>query len=338
MLEKPQLTGLEAHTDAPEDTLPEVAVIVPVYNGRSMLEELCTRLVASLSTITEKFAIVLIDDGAPDNPWPLIRKLGKNDSRVKGIRLSRNFGQHYALTAGIDVARARWYVIMDCDLQDAPEDIPVLYNKANEGHDMVVGVRQKEGHRLFKRWCSRAFYKIFRFLSGVQLDSRVGNYRIFSNRVADGFRDMREQLRFIPASFEWMGFDPVNVELPHYDRSRGQSSYTFGKLFKLASDTILAHSQMPLKIVAGFGIAMSAVTFILACIFFGRALIFGTEVVGWASLMVTILFVASLQIALMGVMGIYIGKTFEEAKRRPLYIVKDTVNLFGAKWSAGGEI
>jgi glycosyltransferase involved in cell wall biosynthesis len=331
MFEKPPARAVEAQTNAPSDTVPEIAVIVPVYNGRSMLEELYTRLVASLSTITEGFIIVLIDDVAPDNAWPLIRKLGKNDERVKGIRLSRNFGQHYALTAGIDAVRARWYVIMDCDLQDAPEDIPILYNRANEGHDMVVGVRRKEGHALFKRLCSRAFYAIFRFLSGVQLDSSVGNYRIFSNRVADGFRNIREQLRFIPASFEWMGFDPAFVELAHYDRSRGQSSYTFRKLFKLASDTILAHSQTPLKIVAGFGIAMSAVTFAVACIFFGRALIFGTEVVGWASLMVTILFVASLQIALMGVMGIYIGKTFEEAKRRPLYIVKDTVNLLGAK-------
>jgi glycosyltransferase involved in cell wall biosynthesis len=329
MLEKPLARALEGQTNAPSETVPEIAVIVPVYNGRSMLEELYTRLVASLSTITEAFIIVLIDDAAPDNPWPLIRKLGKNDARVKGIRLSRNFGQHYALTAGIDVARARWYVIMDCDLQDAPEDIRVLYDEATEGHDMVVGVRRKEGHALFKRWRSRAFYATFRFLSGVNLDARVGNYRIFSNRVADGFRNIREQLRFIPASFEWMGFDPVYVELPHYDRSKGQSSYTFGKLFKLAADTVLAHSQMPLKIVAGFGIVMSALTFVLSCIFFGRALIFGTEVIGWASLMVTILFVASLQIALMGIMGIYIGKTFEEAKRRPLYIVKDTVNLFG---------
>lgn len=188
------------------DGVPEIAVIVPIYNGRSMLKELYTRLVACLSSITEDFIIVLIDDAAPDNPWPLICEIGKSDARVKGIQLSRNFGQHYALTAGIDVARAHWYVIMDCDLQDAPEDISVLYDKAIEGHDMVVGVRRKEGHGVIKRHVSRMFYAVFRFLSGVQLDWRIGNYRIFSNRVADGYRDIREQLRFIPASFEWMGF------------------------------------------------------------------------------------------------------------------------------------
>jgi dolichol-phosphate mannosyltransferase len=311
----------------PNDFVPEIAVIVPVYNGRSMLEELCARLVASLSSIAENFIIVLVDDAAPDDPWPLIHKLARVEPRIKGIRLSRNFGQHHALTAGIDLTRARWYVIMDCDLQDAPEDIRQLYTTAINGHEVVVGFRRKEGAGFVKRLCSRAFYAVFRSLSGIQLEAETSNFRIFSNRAADGYRAMREQLRYIPASFEWMGFDSISVELPHHDRGEGRSSYTFLKLFSLAANTILAHSQMPLKIVAGFGLLMSAITFALACVFFGRALIFGTEVVGWASLMVTILFAASLQIALMGIIGIYIGKTFEETKRRPLYFVQDTVNL-----------
>jgi polyisoprenyl-phosphate glycosyltransferase len=305
----------------------EIAVIVPVYNGRAMLEELCQRLVASLDKITSKFVIILVDDAAPDNPWPLICELGRQDTRIKGIRLSRNFGQHYALTAGIDVACARWYVIMDCDLQDAPEDIPLLYAKALEGNDVVAGKRRKEGHSSIKRYRSRIFYALFRTLSGVQLDWSVGNFRVFSDRVAVGFRAMREQMRFLPASFEWMGFDPIYIDLPHHLRGEGQSSYTMKKLLKLAGGAILAHSQTPLKIVAGFGLAMSLITFVVACFFFGRALVFGTEIIGWASLFVTILFVASVQIALMGVLGIYIGKTFEESKGRPLYFVKETMNL-----------
>jgi polyisoprenyl-phosphate glycosyltransferase len=307
--------------------LPEIAVIVPVYNGRPMLEELCRRLVESVDTITGSFIIVLVDDASPDNPWPLICELGERDARIKGLRLSRNFGQHYALTAGIDVARARWYVIMDCDLQDAPEDIPLLYSKAIEGHDLVAGTRRKEGHGFIKRYSSRLFYALFRVLSGVQLDWSVGNFRIFSDTVAEGFRSMREQMRFLPASFEWMGFNPVYVDLPHHERGQGRSSYTVGRLFKLAMHAILAHSQTPLKIVAGFGLVMSIITLLIAVIFFGRALIFGTEVVGWASLFVTMLLIGSMQIALMGVLGIYIGKTFEETKGRPLYIVRDRVNL-----------
>jgi polyisoprenyl-phosphate glycosyltransferase len=307
--------------------IPEIAVIVPVYNGRPMLEELCRRLVSSLSAITSNFIIVLIDDASPDNCWPLIIALGKQEARIKGVRLSRNFGQHYALTAGIDLVRASWYVIMDCDLQDAPEDIRLLYAKAAEGHDVVAGVRRKEGHGIIKRQVSRVFYALFRLLSGVRLDSSVGNFRIFSNRVACSFRNVREQLRFIPATFAWMGFDPIYIELPHHIRAEGKSSYTIFKLLKLAGHTILAHSQVPLKIVACFGLIMSLITFIIAIIYFGNAIIYGTEVAGWASLFVTVLFVGSIQIALMGVLGIYIGKVFEEAKGRPLYIVKDTTNL-----------
>jgi glycosyltransferase involved in cell wall biosynthesis len=318
--------------------LPEIAVIVPIYNGRPMLEELCRRLLASLGSITSNFVILLIDDAAPDDPWPLICELGRSDRRIKGVRLSRNFGQHYALTAGIDVARARWYVIMDCDLQDAPEDIPLLYAKVIEGHDLVAGMRRKEGHSMIKRLSSRLFYGLFRVLSGIQLDWSVGNFRIFSDRVADGLRSMREQMRFLPASFEWMGFNPVYVDLPHHERGRGHSSYTFGKLFKLATHTILAHSQTPLKIVAGFGFVMSLITFAIAFVFFSRALVFGTEVIGWSSLFVTMLFIGSVQIALMGILGIYIGKTFEETKGRPLYFVRDTMNLAMATSAVNLEI
>jgi polyisoprenyl-phosphate glycosyltransferase len=317
------------------DAIPEISVIVPVYNGRPMIEELCHRLVGALGAITKNFVIVLVDDVAPDNPWPIIREIGRCEPRVKGVRLSRNFGQHYALTAGIDVVRARWYVIMDCDLQDAPEDIPLLYSKALEGHDLVAGMRLKEGHGIIKRHVSRLFYALFRGLSGIHLESSTGNFRIFSNRVADGFRSMREQMRFLPASFEWMGFDPVYISLPHHERPQGKSSYNLRKLVKLATQTILAHSQTPLKLVAGFGFVMSLITFVIAVVFFGRALLFGSEIVGWASLFVTILFIGSIQIALMGVLGIYIGKTFEETKGRPLYVIKDTVNLETAPSSPG---
>jgi glycosyltransferase involved in cell wall biosynthesis len=317
------------HTGPLGGTVAEIAVIVPVYNGRSMLRELCSRLLKSLATITENFIVVLVDDASPDNSWSLIREISKNDSRMKGVRLSRNFGQHSALTAGIDRVRANWYVIMDCDLQDAPEDIPRLYAKAREGFDVVTGTRDKRGHNQAKRIGSRLFYALFRLLSGIKLDWSVGNFRIFSDAVADGFREMREQLRFMPASLEWMGFETAFIELPHYARADGRSSYTMRKLVTLAGNTILAHSHVPLNIVAVLGFIMSGITFLIAVIYFGRALIFGTSVAGWASLFVTILFVSSFQIALMGVLGIYIGKTFDEAKRRPLYVVRDTVNLDG---------
>jgi polyisoprenyl-phosphate glycosyltransferase len=138
----------------------EIAVVVPVYRGKAVLRKLCARLVAALETITPDFSILLVDDRSPDDAWPLIRELGREDARIRGVQLSRNFGQHYALTAGIDYAAARWYVVMDCDLQDAPEDIPLLYARAREsGLDAIVAVRAKEGHGFVKRHASRVFYR-----------------------------------------------------------------------------------------------------------------------------------------------------------------------------------
>ena len=150
-----------------DGTLPdEIAVVVPVYMGKSCLRELCERLVASLSPITTRFSILLVDDRGPDNVWPLIGELGRGDPRIRGIQMSRNFGQHYAITAGLDHARARWYVVMDCDLQDAPEDIPRLYAKAQGRFDVVVGARAKEGHGYVKRHVSKLFYAAFNRLAG----------------------------------------------------------------------------------------------------------------------------------------------------------------------------
>jgi polyisoprenyl-phosphate glycosyltransferase len=305
----------------------EIAVVVPVYQGKVFLSELCRRLVAVLSTITGNFSVILVDDRSPDNVWPLIEALGREDPRIRGIQLSRNFGQHYALTAGIDHARARWYVVMDCDLQDAPEDILLLYRKASEGFDIVVGVRSKEGHNVSKRLSSRLFYTVFNLASGIDLDWSVGNFRIFSDRVAVGFRQMREQLRFFPASLNWMGFEVGSIVLPHHNRPSGKSSYTYRKLLRLAGNTIVAHSQVPLKFTALVGLVIAALSFVAGITIVARVLIWGASVTGWASLIVAVFMIGGVQIFLTGVVGLYVGKCFEEAKRRPLYFIRSTSNL-----------
>jgi glycosyltransferase involved in cell wall biosynthesis len=305
----------------------EIAVVVPVYMGKAMLHELCDRLVATLEQITDQFSIILVDDSSPDNSWPVILEIGRKDPRIRGLLLSRNFGQHYAITAGLDQARARWYIVMDCDLQDAPEDIPLLYAQVRQGFDIVVGTRRKEGHGLVKRQTSRLFYLTFNFLAGIDLDWGIGNYRIFSDRVAVGFRQMREQMRFFPASLSYMGFNVGTVVLPHHPRQEGRSSYTPYKLIALAANTILAHSQMPLKIVAGFGLCLSLLAMALAGLVAARAAIWGVSVTGWASLIVAIFAIGGVQIFITGIVGIYVGKSFEEAKKRPLYFIKDDLNL-----------
>jgi polyisoprenyl-phosphate glycosyltransferase len=305
----------------------DIAIIVPVYMGKAVLEELCERLSKSVHPISELFSIILVDDRSPDNVWPLIVELGKRDHRIRGIQLSRNFGQHYALTAGIDHARAKWYVVMDCDLQDAPEDIPLLYETARQGFDIVVGRRKKEGHGFFKRHSSKVFYKLFNLLAGIDLDWSVGNFRIFSDKVADGFRHMREQMRFFPASLSYMGFDVGIVQLPHNRRREGKSSYTLRKLVSLGGNAILAHSQTPLKIAATLGFVISFLALFAAAAIAVRAMLWGSQVTGWASLIVAVFFVGGFQIFITGIVGIYVGKSFDETKRRPLYFVKCKSNL-----------
>jgi polyisoprenyl-phosphate glycosyltransferase len=309
------------------DHYDEVAVIVPVYAGRPFLRELCARIVTALEPVTAVFSIILVDDRSRDNVWELIQELGRAEPRIRGVQLSRNFGQHHAITAGIDYARARWYVVMDCDLQDAPEDIPLLYNKAQEGFDMVVGIGKREGHSGAKRLASRLFYAVFNRIAGINLEFGVSNFRIFSESVAGGLRQIREQLRCLPATLSFMGFEIAQVETRHYPRSEGKSSYSFRKLSKLALDTILAHSEVPLKVTACLGFVVAAISIVAGLSIVTRTLLFGSSVTGWASLMVSVFFVGGMQIFSIGVVGIYVGKTFEEAKRRPLYFVRDTLNI-----------
>ena len=308
---------------APDD----IAVIIPVYMVKTVLRELCERLVATVTKITASFSIILVDDRSADNAWPLICELGQQDQRIRGIQLSRNFGQHHAVTAGIDHAVARWYVVMDGDLQDAPEDIPLLYAKASEGFDIVVGIRRKEGHGLIKRLASRLFYSAFNLLAGIELDWSVGNYRIFSNRVADGFRQMREQMRFFPASLSLMGFEVSYLPLQHYSRQEGKSSYTLKNLVRLGVHAILVHSLRPLKIAAALGLFISALSLLAGFVITVRALFWGATVTGWSSLIVAVSIIGGIQIFVTGIVGIYVGKCFEEAKKRPLYFVRDTSNL-----------
>jgi glycosyltransferase involved in cell wall biosynthesis len=319
--------GLGHSIAVASDHCDEIAVIIPVYAGRPFLRELCARIAAALEPISPHFSIVLVDDRSGDNVWDLIQEVGRDDRRIKGIQLSRNFGQHHALTAGVDYARAHWYVVMDCDLQDAPEDIPLLYEKAREGFDMVIGISKRQGHAGVKRLASFLFYTVFNKMAGINLAFGAGNFRIFSESVATGLRQIREQLRCLPATLSFMGFDIAEVQTQHHPRSEGKSSYSLRKLASLATNTILAHSELPLKITAFFGLTVAGFSILGGLLILARTIIFGSSVTGWASLIISVFIVGGVQIFSIGVVGIYVGKTFEEAKRRPLYFVRDTVNL-----------
>lgn len=301
--------------------MPLISVVVPVYKAEGCLDELYRRLVAALEPVTKDFEIVLVEDCGGDSSWKIIRTLAAADPRVRGLQFSRNFGQHYGITAGLDVAEGDWVVVMDCDLQDRPEEIPRLYAKAQEGFDVVLARRSGRTDGLLKRFSSWCFYQLLSWLADTDYDSAAGNFRIISRKVVLACRSMREQLRFFSGLVNWMGFPTTGIEVSHAERHEGRSTYTFGKLWKLAVDTIIAYSDKPLRLAVRFGFLMSVLSFAAGIYILLGAALHGSPVAGWPSLMVSVYFIGGIIISILGVLGIYLGKTFDEAKKRPLYIV-----------------
>jgi glycosyltransferase involved in cell wall biosynthesis len=301
---------------------PYISVVVPVYKAENCLDELYTRLKHSLEIISCEFEIILIEDCGGDKSWEVIEKLAAEDSRVRGIQFSRNFGQHYGITAGLDCSKGNWVVVMDCDLQDRPEEIPRLYAKAIEGYDIVLARRGQRQDSIFKRLSSRMYYKLFSYLADIEYDPEVGNFRIMSRVVVTNFKRMGEQLRFLGGLVQWMGFPTTSIDVAHAERFEGKSTYTFAKLWKLAMETIIAHSDKPLRLAVRFGFTMAIISFIYGMYVFGRALFQNSPIAGWSSLIVSLYFLGGIIIGILGILGIYIGKTFDETKKRPLYIIR----------------
>jgi len=307
--------------------MPHLSVVIPVYKAEGCLNELYDRLKTSLETITADFEIILVEDCGGDNSWKIITEIATKDSRVKGIQFSRNFGQHYGITAGIDHCDGDWIVVMDCDLQDRPEEIPRLYAKAKDGYEIVVARRGRRNDPLLKRFTSWLFYRIFSYLADLNYDGEVGNFRILSRKVVDNLRQMREQLRFFGGLVQWVGFPTGSIDVQHDERFEGKSSYTIAKLLKLAGETILAYSDKPLRLVVRFGFAVSALAFLYGAFIIYHGVVHELPIAGWGSLIVSLYFIGGVIISTLGIVGIYLGKTFDETKRRPLYIVNHVTNI-----------
>lgn len=301
--------------------MPHLSIVIPVYKAEGCLEELYRRLKEALESVTVDFEIILVEDCGGDRSWQLIVELSRRDTRVKGIQFSRNFGQHYGITAGLDRCDGDWVVVMDCDLQDRPEEIPKLYAKAQEGYDIVLARRGRRRDSILKRCTSWLFYRVFSYLADMDYDGETGNFRIMSRKVVLSFRTMRERLRFFGGLVTWMGFLAASIDVQHDERFAGQTTYTFKKLWKLASDTIIAYSDKPLRLAIRFGFSISALAFAYGGYIVYRALTHGTPIMGWSSLIVSMYFLGGIIISILGIIGVYLGKAFDETKRRPLYII-----------------
>jgi glycosyltransferase involved in cell wall biosynthesis len=304
--------------------MPLISIVIPVYKAEHCLDELYHRLKTALESVSPDFEIVLVEDCGGDNSWQVIERLAAADPRVCGIQFSRNFGQHYGITAGLDYCHGEWVVVMDCDLQDRPEEIPRLYAKAQEGFDIVLALRGARQDPFLKRMTSLLFYKFFSYLADIEYDGASGNFRIMSRKVVTSFRRMGEQLRFFGGLVQWLGFPTSSIEVEHAERFEGNSTYTFSKLWKLATETIIAYSDKPLRIGVRFGFGMAALAFCYGMYILFRAWTYGSPIPGWNSMIVSLYFIGGITIAMLGIIGIYLGKTFDESKKRPLYIVRRT--------------
>jgi glycosyltransferase involved in cell wall biosynthesis len=303
-----------------------LSVVVPIFREEATLRELYRRLEAALSGITQEFEIVLVSDGGRDGSWAVIRALAAADPRVKGVKFTRNFGQHLAISAGLDACDGDWVVVMDGDLQDRPEVIPELYAKAQEGYEVVFVARKDRPESALYRAAARIFYRLLKLLANTEYDPEHGNFSIISRRVVEQYRAMGEALRFYGGIIDWLGFERTAITASHGARYAGAPGYDLRKRVRLATQIILAHSDRPLHLSVAFGLAISIFSGAAGMWIILRALFYKQySVEGWASLMVSVFFMGGIILMVLGIMGIYLGKVFNELKGRPLYVVADEV-------------
>ena len=305
----------------------KLSIVSPVYRAEKMVHMLVERIVKSVTTITEDFEIILVNDASPDASWSVIEHECAQDKRVKGINLSRNFGQHYAITAGLHYAKGEWVVVMDCDLQDRPEEIPALYQKALEGYDIVYARRVERQDKWLKRMTSRAFNAVLNRLSGLNKDKDVANFGIYHQLVIKEYNKIPEQSRSFGSLILYLGFRTAIIDVQHAERAEGSSSYTMMRMLKLAFDVIVSNSNKPLRMAVGLGFGMSVISFLLALYNVIARLVGFISLPGYTTTVFSIWFVGGLMLFVLGIIGLYIGKIFDQVKGRPIYIVRNTINI-----------
>lgn len=302
-----------------------LSVVSPVYKGEKYLVELVNRIELTLKKITTDFEIILVDDSSPDKSWQIIKDNFANYEYLKAIKLSRNFGQHNAITAGLEIATGDFIIVIDCDLQDTPEEILSLYEEVNKGYDIVYAMRSVRNDTFFQRFFSYLFYRVLAYLTGFNHDEKIANYGIYRKNVIESVLSMRESIRFLPVMLHWVGFHSSKLEVRHNARD-GVSSYNMKKRIDLALDVILSYSEKPLRMFIKLGVIISFTTLIVSLYYFYKWFLGDIRVLGYASLIISIWFLSGVIILVLGVLGLYIGKIFKDVQRRPIYIVKERLN------------
>jgi len=316
--------------DAPPVNIPLLSVVVPVKNEEDGILPFVTRVGAILDRITEAegWEILFVDDGSTDATLAAIVAANMSDPRVRGLSLSRNFGKEAALSAGLDHARGSAVIPMDVDMQDPPEVLPEMVAKWREGYEMVFGIRRnRDSDGWAKRLTAGLYYRAHNAVSSDKIPENAGDFRLMDRKVVDVIRAMPERNRFMKGLFAWAGFKQAAVEYDRAERETGTTKFNYWKLWTLALDGITSASTVPLRIWSYVGALIAVFALGYASFIAFDTLVFGNSVPGYASIMVSVLFLGGVQLISLGVLGEYVGRILTETKQRPLYVVRDTVGI-----------
>lgn len=299
------------------------SVVVPVFNEEENIPELYRRLSAVMQGLDGSYEIIFVDDGSTDKSAQMAKDLHQQDSRLKALKFSRNFGHHIALTAGIDYARGEALILMDADLQDQPEEIPKLLEKFCQGYDVVYGIRKNRTEGFSRRMASTVFQVVMNRLTGSAHFASGGVFRVMSRQVGDELRRCRETARLVTGLVSWLGFDQIGVEVEHGARYAGRSKYNSWGLMKLLLNTVTSFSYLPLQLASYLGLFTAFLSVSYGVYVVSRWIVVGIPVAGFTSIIVAVLFLGGVQLIVLGLIGEYLGRVFTEAQGRPLYVVKE---------------
>jgi glycosyltransferase involved in cell wall biosynthesis len=308
---------------------PYISIVIPVYQAENVINELLVKLTDALENVTSDYEIVLVEDHSPDKSWDLIAEQCDKNPRIKGIKLSRNFGQHSAIAAGLENAKGDCAIVMDCDLQDNPKYIKDLVEKSNEGFDIVFTIKEKRKHNFFRDVCAGLFNRIFNYLVGnrdIHSKGLIGSYSLITRKVIDAYCLIKDVYKPYLVVLQWVGFSKGYIKIEHEQRSTGKSSYTLSKLVAHAMNGIISQTDRLLKLSIYVGFFLAGLGFLSTILLIIRYFISRFQE-GWLSVFVAIIFSTGLILISLGIMGLYLGKIFEQGKGRPLFIIDKKINL-----------
>lgn len=304
----------------------KISVVVPVYGCPEAVEPLCERVSNTVKQIADDYEIILVNDACPRNSWQEIEKVCEKDKHVIGIEMSRNFGQIRAITAGLDYCDGDWVVVMDCDLQDRPEGILDLYQKAQEGYDVVFARRKDRKDKASVKALSKGFYKIYDYFTDGHYDNSICNFSISRKEVIHKYCQMREQNRAYTLFLKWLGYRQTAIDIEADKRLAGKSGYNFRKKIRMATEFITAQSNKPLLFAVRLGILIAIGAFVFMLVQIIKYFVTGDVPSGWTSMIVSLYLLGGIILFFMGILGIYIGYIFNEVKNRPLYVIRSVRN------------